>query len=404
MIHVFRTSRRTRIAGICLTVTALHLVGLALFSQGEVAAAGALAWIVASPFVLLAFQYGPRVVRAVAAGIPGLGMTAAGLVTHAGRTAFNGPSAGDFSGITVAIAGIVLLVLAGRELFAGTRRLTKLLWIPLAFVLLQFYVMPVLVTGTVATNAPRGDDASSSVLGIAGAEDVAFNAADGVRLRGWFVPGGASAVVVLHGSHGTRSSTKDYIRFLHDAGYTVLAYDARGHGASGGNENALGWYGDRDLDGAVAWLRERGARRVAALGLSMGGEEALRAAANGVPLSAVVADGAGSGTLGDAQLEQGTDSALFTAVTWVGMRTVSLFSGDSEPPALSGIVGLIDAPVLLIASNRRNERRIDAEFRSRIGPRAKLWYLADTGHTQGLDRHPGAYRARVLAFLDGALR
>jgi hypothetical protein len=86
------------------------------------------------------------------------------------------------------------------------------------------------------------------------------------------------------------------------------------------------------------------------------------------------------------------------------MRTVALFSGDSEPPALAGIVGRIDAPVLLIASNRRNERRIDAEFRSRIGPRAKLWYLADTGHTQGLDRHPAAYRARVLAFLDNALR
>ena len=141
-----------------------------------------------------------------------------------------------------------------------------------------------------------------------------------------------------------------------------------------------------------------------ALGLSMGGEEALRAAANGVRLAAVVADGAGSGTLGDAKLEEGTSSPLFTAFTWIGMRTVALFSGDREPVPLSEIVGRIRAPVLLVASKRRNERRINQEFRKRIGsPAARLWYLGDTGHTQGLARHPREYRERVLAFLESSL-
>jgi pimeloyl-ACP methyl ester carboxylesterase len=193
---------------------------------------------------------------------------------------------------------------------------------------------------------------------------------------------------------------------LHSAGYGVLAYDARGHGRSAGHENALGWYGDRDLAGAVAYLRRTGAdpERIAALGLSMGGEEALRAAAAaGAGLAAVVADGAGAGTLGDTKLEQDGD-ALLTAVTWIGMRTVELFSGDSEPTPLADIVRRIDVPVLLIASNRRFERHIDSVFAERIGPQATLWYLADAGHTRAFARHPERYRDRVLGFLANALR
>jgi pimeloyl-ACP methyl ester carboxylesterase len=399
------TSRRTRLVGVALTAIAVHLVVLALFTQGWSATLGALAWLAVAPLLLRGFDRGGRVARAAVAGVPGLGALAGGTIAHVGHAALNGPTLLDVTGILVAVAGAVLLGVAFASLFSRTRRAVKLLSIPLVLVLAQFYVGPVLVMGTLATNAKRDPGKPAASLGITGAEDVRFTAQDGVPLSGWYIPGSsARAVVVLHGSHGTRASTTPYIRFLHAAGYGVLAYDARGHGASDGNENALGWLGDRDLAGAVAYTRSRGARSIGALGLSMGGEEALRAAAVGVGLTAVVADGAGAGTLGDAKLEEGTSSALFTAVTWIGMRTVALFSGDAEPQALEGILHRIDMPVLLIASNRANERRIDGEFARRIGPRARLWYLADTGHTQGLRRHPAEYESRVLAFFDQAVR
>jgi uncharacterized protein len=399
-------ARRTRLVGLALTVIGFHLVVVALFTAGTYAAIAAIAWFAVAPLLVIAFGRSGRLLRALVAGVVGLAAVAAGTVAHVGRAVFNGPSPLDVSGILVAVAGAILIGVAVKSLFGGTRRSVKLLGgIALALVLAQFYVLPVLVTGTVATNAGRDQGDAALSLGIAGAEDVRFTASDGVALTGWYVPGdGDRAVVVLHGSHGTRGSTRAYVRLLHSAGYTVLAYDARGHGASDGNENAFGWLGDRDVEGAVGYLRERGARRVGALGLSMGGEEVLRAAANGIRLDAVIAEGAGSGTLGDAKLEEGTSSALFTAVTWIGMRTVALFSGDKEPPPLSQIVGRIRAPVLLIASNRRNERRIDAAFRARIGSHAQLWYLADTRHTQGLARHRESYKARVLALLDNALR
>ena len=346
-----------------------------------------------------------RRIYALALGAAGLALLAAGLVPAGGHAALNGPSLLDLALFAVAAAGVALTTAAVRVAFGRTRRRTKLLALPLVLLLVQFYVFPVLITGTVATNAARKAGPAAASLAIPGAEDVRFTAADGVALTGWFVPGRTPAtVMLLHGSHGTRASTTAYLRMLHAAGYTVLAYDARGHGASGGHENAYGWYGDRDLWAAVRYLRSRGIRRVAALGLSMGGEEALRAAANGVPLRALVADGAGASTTGDMREEAGGGDALLGAVTWIGMRTVELFSGDREPPSLASIVGRIRIPALLIASNRRNERRIDSVFAARIGPSARLWYVADAGHTQAFARHPEQYRQRVLAFLANALR
>jgi pimeloyl-ACP methyl ester carboxylesterase len=208
----------------------------------------------------------------------------------------------------------------------------------------------------------------------------------------------------LHGSHGSRADTVDHLRMLSRAGYGVLAYDARGHGASAGQTNALGWRGADDIAGAVAFLRHQpdvDGGRIAALGLSMGAEETLRAAAGGVPLRAVVADGAGASTAGDERIVSG--GAIARSVTWMTMRATELLSGDAEPAPLQAVAHAIRVPVLLIASRRAGERRIDEAYRSRIGASASLWYVADADHTRALRAHPSAYATRVVGFLDAAL-
>lgn len=69
------------------------------------------------------------------------------------------------------------------------------------------------------------------------------------------VPGAVgAAVVLLHGSHGSRTGTLAQLRMLAAAGYGVLAFDARGHGLSAGQSNALGWRGVDDIAGAVNFL------------------------------------------------------------------------------------------------------------------------------------------------------
>jgi pimeloyl-ACP methyl ester carboxylesterase len=296
--------------------------------------------------------------------------------------------------------------LAFRIALRGRRRAVKVACAVLAmFVIVQWLLVPVINAG-VATHARRPAVASATTLGLAGARDVTFPARDGVRLSGWFVPGhNGSSVSLLHGSHGTRVDTLSYLRMLASGGYAVLAYDARGHGASGGQTNALGWRGADDIAGAVAFLaRQPGvdAHKIAALGLSMGAEDALRAAANGIQLRAVIADGAGASTLGDSELVEHGLEPVFVSVTWLTMRAIELESGETEPTPLKTILHLVRVPVLLIASNRAGERTIDEAFRARIR-QASLWYLPDAGHTDGLRSHAEAYAARVTEFLGQAL-
>jgi pimeloyl-ACP methyl ester carboxylesterase len=159
--------------------------------------------------------------------------------------------------------------------------------------------------------------------------------------------------------------------------------------------------------GAVAFLRRQAGidpGRIAMLGLSMGGEEALRAAAGGVPLRAVIADGAGASTSGDrALIADGALAPIAATTDWLMMRLVARISGTEEPVPLTDVVRRIRVPVLLIASNRTGERAIDDAFRRRIGPGAALWYVRDARHTAALQRHPRLYAQRIGAFLGAAV-
>jgi pimeloyl-ACP methyl ester carboxylesterase len=349
-----------------------------------------------------------RAWQAILAGAVGGAATVAGIAVFLPRLVLGELSAVNVAGALVAIAGVVLLGLMVGITFRGRPPLVKALAIPLAFALVQWVVVPAVGAG-VATNTPRDTIPGAGATAVAGARDVVFRAADGVRLEGWYAPGrNGGAVVLAHGSHGDRADTLAHLRVVARAGYAVLAYDARGHGRSAGRTNALGWQGADDVAGAFRFLRRQPGvdpSRIAMLGLSMGGEEALRAAAAGVPLSAVIADGAGASTSDDRRLiPAGALSPIDVSSTWLMMRLVERISAAEEPAPLKDVVSRIRVPVLLIASHRTGERAIGLAFRRRIGGHAALWYVGDARHAEALRRHPTAYARHVVAFLRGAER
>jgi fermentation-respiration switch protein FrsA (DUF1100 family) len=104
-----------------------------------------------------------------------------------------------------------------------------------------------------------------------------------------FAPEGEprAGTVILHGAGSAKESHFDFARGCQADGIAALAYDARGHGRSGGN------FGPGAVDDAVAMiavLRERtGVEQVALRGSSMGGFQAIHAAAREPSLCAVVA-------------------------------------------------------------------------------------------------------------------
>jgi pimeloyl-ACP methyl ester carboxylesterase len=93
-------------------------------------------------------------------------------------------------------------------------------------------VLP-LAYGLMATHAPRWAIQESS-LGIA--LEVAIETADGRELSAWYVPcTNRAAVLLSHGSGGSRERVAAHVRMLARHGYGVLALDNPGNGESEGH-------------------------------------------------------------------------------------------------------------------------------------------------------------------------
>ena len=101
--------------------------------------------------------------------------------------------------------------------------------------------------------------------------------------------GGRPGVVVLHGLAGNRGSVDAISASFATAGYAVLAYDARGHAASGGEITLAGPREVADLRtirNAFAARGDVNDSKIGAWGISYGGGQIWNALAAGVPFAA----------------------------------------------------------------------------------------------------------------------
>jgi len=141
--------------------------------------------------------------------------------------------------------------------------------------------------------------AIGAVPAHASSTEVSLQMDDGVSLAatlnlpdGTPPAGGWPAVMLFHPLGGTRASVASIAQgFLVNQGYAVLAYDARGQGASGGLVTLDGPREIADLREAFQWFRSRADvsdTQIGAMGLSLGGGAVLRAAVEGVPFKAIV--------------------------------------------------------------------------------------------------------------------
>lgn len=125
-------------------------------------------------------------------------------------------------------------------------------------------------------------------------EDVTFDAQDGTRLSGWFLPAPEAERTALffHGNAGNIGHRLEKIKILHELGLSVFIIDYRGYGKSGGRPNERGI--ERDAD--AAWLYLTGTRKltpasIVLYGESLGGAFASRLAARR-PCGALITEGA----------------------------------------------------------------------------------------------------------------
>ncbi len=238
-------------------------------------------------------------------------------------------------------------------------------------------------------------------------EDVSFTTSDGLRLEGWFVPSqNGATVIVVPGRSGPQKQTRMLVR----NGYGVLLFDRRGEGASDGDPNIFGWGGERDLHAAAAYLRSRAdvdPERIGAIGLSVGGEMLIHAAAHSDAFKAIVSEGASGQSVRD-ELANPDLSDRFLDLPIQAVLTLSLatFASELPPPSLKSEVAEI-APTARVLHLRRarpgrhgdeTEERVlrGRASRRRSGRSRRPAHRRD--HTE-----PEEYERRVIAFLDGAL-
>jgi uncharacterized protein len=241
--------------------------------------------------------------------------------------------------------------------------------------------------------APRTVPPAASVL--PGAEEVAFQTADGLRLGGWFVPGagpvdspahpqprvgyapppgdpaaagsGAArpAVLVCNGNGGDRSMRAPLAAALARMGLHVLLFDYRGYGGNPGHPTEEGLAADARaaLDHLVG-RPEVDPARVVYFGESLGAAVALRLAVERPPAALVL-------------------RSPFASLAEVGrlhypLVPVSLLLRDRYDSA--ALAGRLAAPLLVLAGGR-----------DRIVP---------AGHSRRL--FAAAPQPKRLAVLDGA--
>ncbi len=208
------------------------------------------------------------------------------------------------------------------------------------------------------------------------------------------------AIVLLHGFGGDRRSMLPRAEFFRRQGFNVLLYDARASGESSGAVRTMGYQEARDMDGALSFLRSKGMRRIACLGVSQGGATVLLAADNLEDVRCVVCESVYD------TLAHAVDRRFrhYLGIPgWLGgcliipiaeYRTGVNF--DLVQPA--GHIGKLCCPVFLVSGDQdtktwpEDTRRL---FEAAREPK-ELWMVPGAGHG---DLFGPEYKVRVLAFL-----
>lgn len=313
--------------------------------------------------------------------------------------------------IALVLAGLGLVVVGLGSGLRGKGRWGKVAGSAGAVVAVVVAVS-IVAPAVAATNVPATAITSTPATQGLAYESVTLRTVDGIELAAWYVGGtNGAGVVMVHGAGSTRSSMLDQAAALSRSGYAVLLIDARGHGDSDGTAMDFGWYGDRDIAAGTEFLASRDgvdAGRIGVVGFSMGGEEAIGAAATDPRIRAVVAEGATA--------RQAADKAwLSDAYGWRGWLQEQLekaqygitdYLTDASPPVSlrSAVARASDTHFLLITAGKvDDEAHAASHIASGASERVVVWNVTGAGHTDGFATVPDDWQEHVVGFLDERL-
>jgi len=316
-----------------------------------------------------------------------------------------------------------------RRAVAGLLVLSGLL--TLGYLGISSYIAEQLVYAT-----PNPIVRTPASLGLRFANVIVPSRDDQISLRGWFIPGvlpdgrltADRTIVVVHGTRTNRESPGDHLLELTGElarhGLAVLSFDMRGMGESPPAPLSMGNLEQRDVLGAIDFLRtgqlpfpELGRPRiVGGLGISMGAATLLLAAAREPTIQAVVSDSAyaDAAPLLEREIPKrsvgvvGRIPGVFAPSALVMGRIlygVDLFA--ARP--VDSIASIAPRPLLLIHGAEddyvpiSNVQQLETAATAPAAARVSTWIVPKTRHAQAFKNTGSAYVTRVVGFFDAAL-
>jgi pimeloyl-ACP methyl ester carboxylesterase len=310
--------------------------------------------------------------------------------------------------IAVLAGAVGLTVLGLRRVTAGMRPVPGMIAVALMTVAVAVLVWT-FTPAVIATVVPPTDH--PDIIEGLGGREAHFPGDGGVRLWAWYVPPIDGKVVVLrHGAGSTAADVLNQASVLVDNGYGVLMTDARGHGRSDGAAMDFGWYGDEDIAAAITFLSrqpEVDDGRIAVVGMSMGGEEAIGAIGFDDRIRAVVAEGATArGDADKAWLEDeyGWRGWIQLKLEWLQYTLADLLTGAEKPGSLASSARRASPrPILVITAGLAPDEDDAARFVAAGNENVRIWTVPDAGHIQGINTAAEEWARVVVEFLDEAL-
>ena len=279
--------------------------------------------------------------------------------------------------------------------------------------------------------APTPITTTPASLGLAYREISFPSRGDHVLLKGWYIPGvlpdgqltSTNTIIAVHGLRTNRTDPGvgllDLSGALARQGFAVLAFDMRGMGASPPAPISFGLDEQRDVLGAVDWLRS-GTLPYPALGrpqhllgwgVSMGAATLLFAAAQEPAIQAIVSDSAYAELLPVLEKQLPPQSGLpafFTpgileaaqalyGIDYAAVRPVDVVARLAPRPVFF-ILGADDTYVPTSALTE-----LDLAAKAAPGAQVQSWLVPGAGHAQSFHVAKAAYVTRVVAFYRAAL-
>jgi uncharacterized protein len=313
----------------------------------------------------------------------------------------------------------------------GARRLVAVLLI-ISTVFISLYVAVSLYISTQLVYAPQKPlYATPASLGLQFRYVTFPSRDDHVQLRGWFIPGvlpnghltTQRAIVFVHGTRTNRADKAAGLLNLSGAiaknGFAVLAFDMRGTGESPPAPLSLGYFEQRDVLGAVDFLKsgllpypELGRPRIiGGWGVSLGAAMLITATAQEPAIRAVVSDCAFADIIPILEREVpkgGHLPPLFTPGALLATQALYGINFYADRP-VDYVAQIAPRPILFIhgAADKyippANMDTLAAAARSVPNANVQTWSVPGADHAQSFNTEGQVYVDRIIAFYTAAL-